>query len=121
MSEITLEGVTKVFADFSPGTGNPSTLRVRFQVNCFNLLRTRSTVYVHYVRPNGKVRRTISLGRARGTCGLIRRTARMRLFPFRAEKGRWVLQFDTNKAYRRATSKSKFVWVRKPVEVVDQK
>lgn len=115
---ITRYRVTKVFADFSPDTGNPASLRVRFSVNGFGLLKRSSTVYVHYVRPNGKVRSTISLGKARGTCGLIRQTARKRLFPFSAERGRWVLQFDTNKSYKRATSKSKFVWVRKPVKIV---
>lgn len=117
---VTRYRLTKVFADFNPGTGNPATLRVRFTVNGFSLLRKQSTVYMHYVRPNGKVRRTVSLGRARGTCGLIRRTARRHLFPFEAEKGRWVLQFDTKRTYERANQSSKFVWVRKPVEVLDK-
>jgi hypothetical protein len=114
---VTRYRVSKVFADFTPGTGNPATLRVRFSVHGFGLLKRGSTVFVHYVRPNGKVRRTVRLGRARGTCGKIDRTARRRLFGFRAERGRWILQFDTNRAYRKATQRSKFVWVRKPVEV----
>jgi hypothetical protein len=114
---VTRYRVSKVFADFTPGTGNPATLRVRFSVNGFGLLKRNPTVYVHYVRPNGKVRRTVRLGRARGTCGKIERTARRRLFGFRAERGRWILQFDTNRTYRKATQRSTFVWVRKPVEV----
>jgi len=108
---------TKVFADFAPGAGDPATLRVRFAVNGFGLLRQEASVYLHYVRPNGKVRRTVRLGTARGTCGVIRRTKLRRLFPFDAENGDWILQFDTNKSYRRATTKSKFAWVRKPVQV----
>ncbi len=114
---ITRYRVTKVFADFFPGRGNPSTLRVRFTVNGFGLLRRRSPVYLHYVRPNGAHARTVRLGVARGTCGKIRRTAERRLFGFRPERGRWILQFDTNATYRRATQRSRFIWVRKPVEV----
>ncbi len=116
-SAVTRYRVSKVFADFAPGRGNPVTLRVRFTVHGFGLLRRNAPVYVHYVRPNGRVRRTVRLGRSRGTCGLIRRSARRRLFPFSAERGRWILQFDTNPRYRRASQRSRFVWVRKPVEV----
>jgi len=108
---------TKIFADFSPDSGDPKTLRVRFSVNGFGLLRRRASVYVHYVSPSGKVRRDVRLGTAAGTCGKIRRTRKRHLFPFPAERGRWVLQFDTNKTYRRATSRSKYIWVRKPVEI----
>ena len=109
--------VSKVFADFAPGRGNPATLRVRFRVNGFALRRRKPSVYVHYVRPNGRVRRSVRLARARGTCGRIDRTRLRRLFPFEAEAGRWILQFDTNARYRRATQRSRFVWVRKPVVV----
>jgi hypothetical protein len=58
-------------------------------------------VYLHYVRPNGKLKRTVRLGRAQGVCGEIARTSRRKLFPFRAERGTWHLQFDTRKRYRR--------------------
>lgn len=117
VSAVTRYRVTKVFADFSPGRGNPARLRVRFTVNGFGLLRARAPVYLHYVRPNGRVRRTVRLGTARGTCGLITRTRLRRLFGFSAQRGRWVLQFDTNRTYRRANQSSKFIWVRKPVRV----
>lgn len=109
--------VSKVLADFSPGRGDLATLRVRFRVSGFALRRARPTAYLHYVRPNGRARRTVRLGRADGRCGHIDRTARRRLFAFRAERGRWILQFDTNPRYRRATQRSGFVWVRKPVRV----
>ncbi len=111
---------TKIFADFSPDSGDPKTLQVRFSVNGFGLLRRRASVYLHYVSPSGKVRRDVRLGTAAGTCGKIRRTRLRHLFPFPAERGRWVLQFDTNKRYSRATSKSKYIWVRKPVEIFNR-
>lgn len=109
---------TKVFADFSPGSGDPTRLRVRFNVFGFGLVRPRATVYLHYVRRStGKVRRTIKLGRVRGTCGAIRQTKLLKLFPFTPERGTWILQFDTVKRYERATSRRTTPWVRKPVEV----
>lgn len=112
--------VTKVFADFAPNTGNPSTLRVRFTALGFGVMRANAHVYLHYVRPSGSVRRTIRLGKSRGTCGVIRRTARRLLFPFSAQRGRWILQFDTNRRYRRGRPNSDFVWVRKPVQVFNR-
>ncbi|MDX6718890.1 MAG: hypothetical protein QOJ63_1144 [Solirubrobacteraceae bacterium] len=108
---------SKVFADFTPDSGNPKTLQVRFSISGFALLRAHPTVYLHYVAPSGKARRTVNLGTAHGSCGRIEQTRRRRLFPFAAERGRWVLQFDTSKTYSRATSKSKYIWVRKPVEI----
>jgi hypothetical protein len=109
---------TKVFADFSPGAGNPRRLRVRFSVAGFGLARPQASVYLHYVRKStGHVRRTIRLGTARGTCGVIRRTKLRRLFPFTPPSGTWILQFDTFKRYTRATSRRTTPWVRKPVEV----
>ena len=113
---------TKVFADFSPGTGDPRRLRVRFTVYGFGLSRAQPSVYLHYVRKStGQVRRTIRLGTARGTCGLIRQTKKRRLFPFAPSRGTWILQFDTFKRYERATSKRTTPWVRKPVEVFTRK
>lgn len=111
---------TKIFADFTPDSGDPKTLQVRFSVNGFGLLRRHASVYLHYVSPGGKVRRDVRLGTALGTCGKIRRTRLRHLFPFPAERGRWVLQFDTNKTYTRATSRSKYIWVRKPVEIFNK-
>jgi hypothetical protein len=108
---------SKVFADFTPDTGNPKTLEVRFSISGFALLRAHPAVYLHYVSPSGKARRTVRLGVAHGSCGRIQQTRRRHLFPFAAERGRWVLQFDTSKTYSRATSKSKYIWVRKPVEI----
>ncbi len=108
---------TKIYADFTPDEGDPKTLTVRFTVSGFGLLRRRASVYLHYISPGKKLRRTVRLGTAVGTCGVIRRTRERHLFPFPAERGRWILQFDTNKKYTRATSKSPYIWVRKPVEI----
>jgi hypothetical protein len=109
---------TKVFADFFPGSGDPRRLRVRFTVAGFGLARPGASVYLHYVRRStGQVRRTIRLGTAKGTCGVIRQTKMRRLFPFAPQRGTWILQFDTFRRYERATSNRTTPWVRKPVEV----
>jgi hypothetical protein len=109
---------TKVFADFTPSSGDPRRLRVRFSVAGFGLARPRSTVYLHYVRKStGNVFQTVRLGRVKGTCGVIRATRKRRLFPFAPARGTWILQFDTVRRYERATSRRTTPWVRKPVEV----
>ena len=102
--------VTPFFADFTPGSGNPKTLHVRFKVFGFALVDPNPLVYLHYVRPNGKLKRTIRLGRAQGVCGQIQRTARKKLFPFGAERGHWKLQFDTHKRYRKGRAGSDFLF-----------
>lgn len=102
--------VTTFRADFAPGRGNPSSLRVRFSVFGFGLAGRDKSVYVHYIRPNGKRKKTVRLGRATGPCGKIERTARRRLFPFKAERGNWKLQFDTSRRFRRGRSNSDFLF-----------
>lgn len=114
-SAMTTYRATKIFANFRPGSGNPATLRVRFTINGFGLALRRAPVYLHYVDPSGKSRRTVRLGTAAGVCGRIARTRERRLFPFTARRGRWILQFDTRKRYERATSRRRTPWVRKPV------
>ena len=108
---------TRISASFTPRTGNPSTLRVRFSVHGFGLVERGAPVYLHYVRPNGTPARTIKLGSSSGVCGAISRTKQRRLFPFNAAKGVWILQFDTRSKYQRATFKRRTPWVRKPVEI----
>lgn len=108
---------TKIFANFKPDRGNPSTLRVRFTAFGFGLVRRRAPVYLHYIDPDGDARRTVRLGTARGVCGRIDRTRMRRLFPFEARRGTWILQFDTRKKYERATSRRRTPWVRKPVRI----
>jgi hypothetical protein len=102
--------VTPFLADFTPGSGNPKTLRVRFKIFGFGLVDPNPAVYLHYVRPDGKVRRTIRLGKAQGTCGQITHTSKKRLFPFHAGRGTWRLQFDTHKRYRRGKAGVDFLY-----------
>ncbi|HEX8158033.1 MAG TPA: hypothetical protein VF526_11670 [Solirubrobacteraceae bacterium] len=109
---------TKVFADFDPPTGDPKVLKVRFSINGFGLVSRRPSVFLHYVSPRGKPRRTVRLGTATGLCGFIRQTRERHLFPFHPQRGSWILQFDTNRTYVRGTGRSRFPWVRKPVAVV---
>jgi hypothetical protein len=109
--------VTQLYADFRPATGDPATLRVRFRVFGFGLAKEKPSVFLHYVRPSGKLRKTIRLGRAGGACGWIGRTRKMRLFPFRAEHGDWRLQFDTSRAFRLGRTSSNFLFYTLPVEI----
>ncbi len=104
----------RVLADFSPGNGNPSTLRVRFSAYGFGIATATGQpmpkVYAHYVDPKGKVRRTITLGTGSAPCGTIARTKLRKLFPFSPRAGKWTLQFDTNAAYHRGTGVSRFLF-----------
>jgi len=116
-SAVTGYRATKIFADFEPSDGTPST-PVRFTVQGFGLKQRLAPVFLHYVDPSGRWRSTIRLGTARGTCGKITATKARRLFPFRnAQRGKWILQFDTRSRYTRATSNRRTPWVRKPVEI----
>jgi hypothetical protein len=103
--------VTRFKASFSPSKGDPAKLQVRFAVSGFGLGSPDPDVYVHYVAPGGKLKQTVRLGRAQGQCGSIVRTAKRRLFPFANPKhGKWALQFDTSKAYKRGVKGSPFLF-----------
>ena len=84
-------------AVFRPSTGDPTTLRVRFFAYDFGAART---VYLHYLGPDLRLRRTVTLGPTRGPCGTLV-SSRRRIFPFRTRPGNWRLQFDTDPRYRR--------------------
>jgi len=92
--------VSRFRAEFEPSRGDPATLRVRFSV--FGFGRPGLPIYVHYLRPGGALTQTVRLGMTRGVCGSITRTRMRRLFPFRPTAGRWRLQFDTRRTYRRS-------------------
>lgn len=113
--------VSNLVADFTPASGDPKTLRVRFKFFGFGLSDAApppTPVYVHYVRPgDGKVQKTVRLGTARGACGAITRTARRRLFPFTPKAGTWKLQFDAQQKYVRGTAKTTFLFFTIPVKV----
>jgi hypothetical protein len=84
--------LTAVTAGFSP----PRSLRVAFFAYGFGPNRS---VYLHYLRPDRRVRATILLGRTTGPCGRLL-TAERALFPFRVTTGNWRLQFDRLRRYR---------------------
>jgi hypothetical protein len=91
--------MTPLTASFSPSSGDPNTLRVRWRVLG---LDAGHGVYVHYVRPNGKLRTTLRIGSAQGACGHLK-TRPLALFPFGLEYGRWTFQIDASRGYRRTT------------------
>lgn len=107
---------TAVTADFSPAQGDPATMKVRFTAAGMNLVAPKSRVYLHYIAPGGKERKTVLLGRATGACGNLR-TGLRRLFGFRPAAGRWTLQVDTTSTYRRGTAKAGYPWARIGVRV----
>jgi hypothetical protein len=87
-------------ASFTPGVGDPKTLRVRYTVNAIGLSAPQgSVVWVHYINPRGQLRRSVAIGRTKGVCGSIHRSIPHRLFPLRATPGTWRLQFDLDPAY----------------------
>jgi hypothetical protein len=111
--------ITRFHASFSPATGDPATMLVRFSVDGFGLLDAQPDVYLHYVAPDGSHRTTVQLGRARGVCGHLRTPAPRRLFPFRARPGTWTLQFDTRRTYRRGrVDRPGFLFFTRRVRVV---
>jgi hypothetical protein len=91
--------MTPLTASFSPSTGDPNTLRVRWRVLG---LGAGHGVYVHYVRPNGKLKTTLRIGSAQGACGHLK-TRPLALFPFGLEYGRWTFQIDASRGYRKTT------------------
>jgi hypothetical protein len=111
--------VTRFDATFSPASGDPASLTVRFAVAGFGLLDAQPDVYVHYVSPSGRLRQTVKLGRAAGVCGHLTSPQRTKLFPFRAGAGTWILQFDTRATYRKGrTDRPGFLFFTRRVHVV---
>ncbi len=92
--------MTPLDASFSPRVGDPASLRVRWRVLG---LGPRHGVYVHYVQPNGKVKRTLRIGTTRGACGSLK-TGPIALFPFKYSYGTWTFQIDTSLRYRTTTT-----------------
>ncbi|HWI70744.1 MAG TPA: hypothetical protein VNT55_02230 [Baekduia sp.] len=103
--------VTRLKANFTPSSGDPKKLKVRFSVAGFALATANPDVYVHYVDPRGKLKETVRLGKATGQCGRIVKTAKRRLFPFSSPRlGKWQLQFDTSKSFTLGRQGSKFLF-----------
>jgi hypothetical protein len=91
--------MTPLDASFSPTSGDPRTLRVRWRVLG---LGPRRGVYVHYIRPNGRLERTLRIGTTDPVCGALK-TGLIALFPFDYALGRWTFQVDTSAKFRRTT------------------
>jgi hypothetical protein len=90
--------MTPLSATFTPRTGDPATMRVRWRV--LGLTPGRG-VYVHYVQPNGKLRRTLRIGTTHADCEL--KTGPIALFPFSYAFGRWTFQVDASPHYSART------------------
>ena len=90
-------------AAFDPASGDPRTLRARFEVWGFALAApgraARMPVWLHWLSPAGKLRRSAPLGTTGGDCGTLA-TAPRRVFPFAPEPGRWLLVLDAHRTYR---------------------
>jgi len=87
--------VTALDVEVTPRRATPAT-RVRFEGSGFTAPRP---VYLHYVR-EGRERETVRIvRRASGPCGDFE--VRRRQFPFLPAVGRWQLQFDQRKRWRR--------------------
>jgi hypothetical protein len=114
----------QVFSDFNPGSGDPLKLRVRFSAFGFGVATApgaaQPEIFVHYVSPKGRLKKTISLGRGQGACGSIRSSKKLRLFPFKPSNGRWTLQFDTKRKYTKGKPTSRFPWDSLSLDVSDR-
>lgn len=106
--------VTTLSAEFFPQTGLIRRLRVRFRLFGFG---QGTTAYLHYIRPNGRRKRTVRLGRTSGACGHLTTRRQTRLFPFDPENGVWSFQFDTRRRYSR-TSKPRVIQRRRVFPVL---
>ncbi|HEY2437256.1 MAG TPA: hypothetical protein VGH93_08740, partial [Solirubrobacteraceae bacterium] len=82
--------------------GGTRSLTGQFLVWGFSRGGTARPVYVHYVSPSGKVRKTVTLGNTAGQCGYLR-TGRRRVFPLSVSPGAWTLQVDTVPSYSRSS------------------
>jgi len=59
--------------------------------------------FIHYLNPNGVLKKTVRLGKLRGPCGRLK-TGERRVMPFdNPQFGVWRLQFDTRRRYDRDT------------------
>ncbi|TML99034.1 MAG: hypothetical protein E6G05_12920 [Actinobacteria bacterium] len=81
-------------------TGATRTLTGRFVVWGFSLTGVSKPLYLHYLNPSGKLRKTVWLGTTGGACGYLRTVVR-RIFPFTVSAGTWTLQVDTQQLYSR--------------------
>jgi hypothetical protein len=111
VNAVTQFGVSRLSVGFRPTRGDPSSLRVTYALNGFSLQgRVTPSVYVHWIDPGGRLKRTSRVGTAHGPCGTIRASVRRRLFPFTPERGMWRLQFDTSRRFHKGRAHSPFLF-----------
>ena len=68
--------------------------------------------FIHYLNPNGVLKKTVRLGRLRGPCGRLT-TDKRRVMPFdEPQFGVWRLQFDTRRRYDKDTVRKRVIPVR---------
>lgn len=106
-SKATITITRKTGARILAGSGRAGTLRAPFQVWGFALGYPRPAIYtieaarqvfLHYVSPLHRLKRTFALGRVRGQCGYLK-TGPRRVFPFTPAPGLWTLQLDSHRRY----------------------
>jgi len=91
--------ITSLGVAVDTASGNRPDRRATFRGRGF---RVRSTLWLHYLTPAGRLYKTIKIGKLAWPCGSASRRAR--LIPSRnARPGRWRLRFDTRKRYSRTT------------------
>jgi len=89
-------------------TNNVRTWRAVFQLFGFG----QGKAFIHYVDPDGDMRKTVKLGRLEGPCGRLE-TGERRVMPFdNPEFGLWRLQFDTRRRYDRDRANKRVIPVR---------
>lgn len=109
--------MSPLVASFSPEAGDPARMRVRWRVLGIGPHRG---VYVHYLGPNDRLRRTVRIGTSDDVCGALK-TGPIALFPFkgfprRADFGTWTFQVDTTRKFSPRTKPRLMIdfFVRRP-------
>jgi hypothetical protein len=94
-TQFTLENFEAFVYPWNRGTGTPGR-RAQYDMAGFTL-ETGRTLYAHYLF-NGRLRKTVAVGRLRGPCGELSKSARQ--FPFRpVPAGIWSIKVDTSRRY----------------------
>lgn len=89
-------------------TDNVRTWKAVFRLYGFG----KGKMFIHYVGPNGKLRKTVGIGRLQGPCGRLK-TDKRRVLPFsNPDFGTWKLQFDTRRRYDSDTANKRVIPVR---------
>ena len=102
--------VTPFLADFTPGSGNPKTLHVRFKVFGFGLVDRQPERLPALRAPERQAQAHDPARQGARRLRPDQAHPRRKLFPFNAERGNWKLQFDTRRRYRKGVQGSNFLF-----------